>query len=53
MRKYLGLLAWEGSADQWWRLTSGGAVQVYGCSTSRRYGGGEAGAKRERSGFDG
>ena len=44
----LGHLAWEGSTDERWRLVGRGAVQVDGCSTTGREGGGKKKAQRDR-----
>ena len=52
-RSSLGCPAGEESADEWWRLAGGGAVQVDGHYATGRDGGGETGKKSERSGIDG
>ena len=53
MRNSLGSPAGEESADKRWRPAGRGAVQADGRSAPGKDGGGEAGAKRERSGIDG
>ena len=52
MREELLTLAWEGSADEQWWPTGGGALQVDGRYATRQEGEVGEGAKRERSGAE-